>query len=246
MSNQPQIRNKRLAKLGGPARSTKSRSESSGEERNGSVSALREAGKPPDQSAVEPDEKEGSKSSINSTNQSNVSKGVPNSFSQVGIRSMKDGPQINITPAAGRPVTPAKRDHSSSTRDGISAESLEEWENKSLGGIFGLTLNLNTTRDSHGHSLHYIPGVKSDLEDQGEVVRLSTAVLDQAIVEVASNLEKTTPLDYLLGCWKRVSRQFRSFKGASAENAKYKIIKEARRLCMSYCIFAVTMPDMFG
>lgn len=159
---------------------------------------------------------------------------------------MGDGPQINITPAAGRPVTPAKRDHSSSARDATSAESLDEWENRILGGIFGLTFNLNTTHDSHGHPLHYIPGVKSDLEEQGEAVRLSTAVLDQAIVEVALNLGKGTPLDYLLGCWKRISKQLRSFKGASAENVKYIIIKEARRLCMSYCIFAVTMPDMFG
>ena len=159
---------------------------------------------------------------------------------------MSDVPQVHITPATGRPVTPAKRDHSSSASDGRSSESLEEWENKTLGGIFGLTLNPHTTHDSHGHLLHYIPGVKSDLEEQGDVVRFSTAVLDQAIVEAALNLENTTPLDYLLGCWKRVSRQLRSFKGAGAENAKYKIIKEARRLCMSYCIFAVTMPDMFG
>lgn len=246
MSDKGQIRNKRLAKLGAPAKTTKPRSESSDEGRSGSVSVLRGAEKPPDQSAVEPDEKESSKSSISLPKQSNLPKPIPNSFSQVGIRTMSNSPQINITSAAGWPVTPAKRDHSSSARDGISAESLDEWENKSLSGIFGLTLSPKITQDSHGHSLHYIPGVKSDLEEQGEVVRLSTAVLDQAIVEVASNLGKITPLDYLLGCWKRVSRQLRSFKGASAENAKYKIIKEARRLCMSYCIFAVAMPDMFG
>lgn len=246
MSNKVQIRNKRLAKLGAPARPGKSRSESSDEGRSGGVSALSGAEKLPSKSTVEPDEKESSKSSINLTKHSNVPKTIPNSISQVGIRTIGNGPQINITPAAGRPVTPAKRDHASSTRDGISAESLDEWENKILGGIFGLTLNPNISQDSHGHTLHYVPGVKSDLEEQGEFVRFRTAVLDQAIVEVASNLGKPTPLDYLLGCWKRVSRQLRSFKGANAENAKYKIVKEAQRLCMSYCIFAVTMPDMFG
>ena len=159
---------------------------------------------------------------------------------------MGDGPQINITPAAGRPVTPAKRDHSSSARDGTPAESIDEWENKVLGGIFALTFNPNTGQSIHSHSWHYIPGVKADLEEQGEAVRLSTAVLDQAIVEATLNAGKSTPLDYLLGCWKRVSKMFRIYKGASAENARYKIVKEARRLCMSYCIFAVTMPDMFG
>lgn len=242
MSNMGQIRNKRLAKLGAPAKSPKSQSGSSGEGRSDSVSAFDGAGKPSDQLAVEPDEKESS-NSINLTREPNAPKSAPNSFSQVGIRSLSDGPRINITPAAGRPT---KRDYSSSGTDGRSAESLEEWENKILSGVFGLTLSPKTTHDSHGYSLHYVPGVKSDLEEQGEVVRLSTAVLDQAIVEVASNLGKTTPLDYLLACWKRVSRQFRSFKGAGAEDVKYIVIKEARRLCMSYCIFAVTMPDMFG
>lgn len=246
MSNQGQIRNKRLAKLGGPAKPGKSRSESSDEGRSSGVSTISGAENAPNKSAAELEGKESSKSSINFTKHSNIPKTIPNSISQVGIRTVGAGPQINITSAAGRPVTPAKRDHSSSAKDGTSAESMAEWENKILGGIFALTFDPNLRQDSHGHPLHYIPGVKSDLEEQGEAVRLSTAVLDQAIVEVASTLGKTPPLDYLLGCWKRVSRQLRVFKGPTAENPKYHVIKEARRLCMSYCIFAVAMPDMFG
>jgi len=35
-------------------------------------------------------------------------------------------------------------------------------------------------------------------------------------------------------------------RSGSTEDPKYDILKEARRLCMSYCIFAITMPDMFG
>jgi ubiquitin conjugation factor E4 B len=195
-----------------------------------------------------PDEKESSKPNVNLSKQpNNVT--ASNSFSQVGIRSVTGGSRINISPAAGRPVTPAKRDHASSATGSEGprpAESLEDWENRVLSGVFGITLNPKITQDGHGNALHYLAGVQSDLEEQGEVVRVSTGVLEQAIVEVASNLQKRTPLDYLLGCWKRVSRLFRSFKGAGAEDLKYRIIKEARRLCMSYCIFAVTMPDMFG
>ncbi len=102
------------------------------------------------------------------------------------------------------------------------------------------------TRDTHGHSLHYVASVREDLEEQGAPVRLSTAVLDQAILEAASNTGTITPLDYLLACWKRVSRQLRAFKAGSKDDPKNGILKEARRLCMSYCIFAVTMPEMFG
>lgn len=159
---------------------------------------------------------------------------------------MGDGPQLNITPAAGRPVTPAKRDHSSSARDRIPAESIDDWESKVLGGIFALTFDPNLKRDPPSFLWHYIPGVKSDLEEQGEAVRLSPAVLDQAIIEVTLNLGKRHPLDYLLECWRRASGVLKLYKGVSAENAQYKIVKEARRLSMSYCIFAMTMPDMFG
>lgn len=142
-----------------------------------------------------------------------------------------------------------KRDRPTSTGGDYSSkigESLEAWENKALSAIFRLTLDPNINRDSHGNHLHYIGSVRSDLEDQNAPIALSTAILDQAILEAASSLVKISPLDYLLGCWKRVSRQHRALKGAPAEGPKYEIIKEARRLCMSYCMFAVTMPEMFG
>lgn len=146
-------------------------------------------------------------------------------------------------------ITPLKREHPSSVGGRSSprvAESLEAWEDRTLGGIFRLSLQPEVVQDSHGHLLYYVASVRADLEEQGYPVRFSTEILDQAILEASSNLGKTTPLDYLLACWKRVSRQHRAFKAGSTEDPRYNIIKEARRLCMSYCIFAVTMPDMFG
>lgn len=180
------------------------------------------------------------------------SQGMPkpseNPFSQLAPKSPNgDGPTINITRTGGRPLTPMKRPTSAAGRPSSRAgESLQEWEDRVLGGIFRLTLNPHTTEDSHGHHLEYVRGVREDLEQQGGPVGLSNGILDQAILEAASKVGENTPLDYLLECWKRVSRQFRSFRGEKVQDPKYNIIKEARRLCMSYCIFAVTMPDMFG
>ena len=125
-------------------------------------------------------------------------------------------------------------------------ESLESWEHKTLSGIFRVSLDASTISDVHGHNLHYVGSVRDDLEEQNEPVRLSVAVLDQAILEATSNLGRTTPLDYLLACWKRVSRTIKTFKAGKATDPKYAVVKEARRLCMSYCIFAITMPEMFG
>ncbi|EEP77058.1 conserved hypothetical protein [Uncinocarpus reesii 1704] len=54
------------------------------------------------------------------------------------------------------------------------------------------------------------------------------------------------PLEYLLSCWKRVMRLYKGFKKTKPNDPKYEVVKEARRLCLSYCIFAATMPEMFG
>ena len=126
-------------------------------------------------------------------------------------------------------------------------ETLEQWEDRTLGNVFRLTLDPDHRLDSHGYPMHYVEGTRKELEGSNEPIRLHTGLLDQTILEAASNLKKSqTPLDYLLACWKRVSRQYKALRKAGDQDPKLNIIKEARRLCMSYCIFAVTMPDMFG
>ena len=89
-------------------------------------------------------------------------------------------------------------------------------------------------------------GTRAELEEQGSRLRLNRSVLDQAILEAASNQKDMTPLAYLLGCWKRVMKAFRGLRGPSRDDPKYAILQETKRLCMSYCIFAATLPEMFG
>jgi ubiquitin conjugation factor E4 B len=93
--------------------------------------------------------------------------------------------------------------------------------------------------------LIYLPGLRSELEDQAREPRIDTTVLDQALLEAASNTQQK-PLDYLLPCWGRISRLHKGFRRAREDDPKFAVICEARRLCMSYCIFAITMPEMFG
>ena len=167
------------------------------------------------------------------------------------MRQINGGaPKINITPASARPVTPKRRDRPTSASGRSSSragETLEQWEDRILGTIFRITLSEESRHDTHGNPLHFLAGTRLDLEDSGQPVRLNVGILDQALLEAASNLKQgVTPLDFLLGCWKRVSRQYKPFKKTGEGDPKFVIIKEARRLCMSYCIFAITMPDMFG
>ena len=124
---------------------------------------------------------------------------------------------------------------------------MEQWEDRVLGNLFRITLWEDHQHDAHGNHLQFLGGTRLDLEESSQSVRLNVGMLDQALLEAASHLkEGITPLDFLLGCWKRVSKQFRPLKKAGEADPKFIIVKEARRLCMSYCIFAITMPDMFG
>ncbi|KAL9116307.1 MAG: hypothetical protein Q9187_007169 [Circinaria calcarea] len=247
VSDADKIRNKRLAKLG--AQSLSSQAPTS------STDASSTNTNPNPQSAISPPPPVPTSSSENgelstpkshTSTPSGASSTLQNPFAQIGIKApSNDGPRINIVPAGVK--RKSDREPSVNERPSLKAEeSLEHWEDRTLSGIFRLTLDPDVKSDIHGHHLYYVRGVREDLEEQHEPVRLSTAVLDQAILEAASVLGKTTPLDYLLGCWKRVSKLFKTFKAGKSEDPKYAIVKEARRLCMSYCIFAITIPDMFG
>lgn len=50
-------------------------------------------------------------------------------------------------------------------------------------------------------------------------------------------------MDYMLASWKRVVQAKKSLRAPTPE--KEAVIQEVKRLCMSYAIFAVTLPDLF-
>lgn len=112
--------------------------------------------------------------------------------------------------------------------------------------VFRITLNEDQKKDVHGHPLTYLPGVRGELEEQGSELRITVGVLDQALLEAGSIAGGQRPLDYLLPCWKRVQRLYKGFRKAHDDDAKFNVVQEARRLCISYCVFAITMPEMFG
>ncbi|OCK81448.1 ubiquitin conjugation factor E4 [Lepidopterella palustris CBS 459.81] len=234
-SDADKIRMKRLAKLGGQPTTNSS-----------SSTSFVPAASPPLSSTPNPEETqpplaqapEDSKTPEPSKN---------NPFSQLGMKpDSKPPPRINIKP---KPTSPQNGDGTSEARSRSQVgniQSLATWEDRTLRSVFRLSLDPGTTSDAHGHQLFYIPGVKADLEEEGGAVQLCTDILDQAILEAASNLPEGKPLDYLLGCWKRVSRMFRGMRSGDKDSLRFRALKEARRICFSYCIFAATMPDMFG
>lgn len=123
-------------------------------------------------------------------------------------------------------------------------EDIETWENRVLGQIFRITLDPNQKTDASNHRLIYLPNLRTELEEENAPIRLSQDRLSDAITEASTTIPHNKPvLDYLLPCWKRVMRAIKALKGYA--NAKDNILKEAKRLCMSNCVFAVTLPELF-
>lgn len=163
-----------------------------------------------------------------------------NPFSQLGIKAEeKPKPRVNIRP---NPTQSSATASSAKTQE----LSLEAWEDRTLSNIFRISLDENRTKDANGHKLHYAADTVNELKAEDRPVRLTTDLLESVILDPSMH-EKNKEgdaLEYLLGCWKRVSRQSKSMSNKS--DPKFEIVKEARRICFSYCMFAATMPDMFG
>ncbi|KAH5137500.1 peptidylprolyl isomerase [Parastagonospora nodorum] len=227
------IRAKRLAKLGGPANPNGS---------SQSASAAPSAPSAPPAPASSSSSPKPSEAQAPPPKPSPQPAPAANPFSQLGIKA-EGAPKssINIKPKAAQPSSSGPPSQPAAKAQDVS---IETWEDRTLGSIFRITLDQTRTQDTHGHSLYFASTTKDDLEADGKPLRFTTDMLDSVILESASSHSQGPALEYLLGCWKRVSKQFKSL--TSKSDPKHEIVKEARRLCFSYCIFAATMPDMFG
>ena len=108
-----------------------------------------------------------------------------------------------------------------------------------------MTIDPDEKVDVSNHRLIYLPDHRDELFEQNAPLLLTKDNLDSIILEAASTVPSNKPvLDYLLPCWKRITKAQKGLRGYA--NAKDAILKEARRLCMSYSIFAVEMPELFG
>ncbi|KHN98331.1 ubiquitin fusion degradation protein 2 [Metarhizium album ARSEF 1941] len=124
-------------------------------------------------------------------------------------------------------------------------ETDEEYAHRVLSQIFRLSVDPHHMTDPQGQRLVFLPSLNQELNDSGGPLKLSIGTLDQAIIEACSIWDPTKPLlEYLLPCWKRAVRASNTAKNVSA--SRQGILDEARRLCMSNCLFALTMPALYG
>ncbi|KAJ6031253.1 hypothetical protein N7540_001985 [Penicillium herquei] len=223
LSDAEKIRNKRLAKLSNPTPTSPSADGSPSNSANPSPTgspaspiAQQSFSQPPSASSSAP-----------RTPQYPEGKRIKITPSSVPERPRSAAPSTPGTPPPGKP------------------ETIETFEDRTLSAVFKLTLKEEGQRDLHGQRI-YLPGLRGELESEGKELCIRTAVLDQALLEAASKAEHGHPLDYLLPCWKRIAKLHKGFRRARDDDPKFQVLCEARRLCMSYCIFGITMPEMFG
>jgi ubiquitin conjugation factor E4 B len=125
------------------------------------------------------------------------------------------------------------------------AETFEDWADDILSTVFRITIDSNRKVDRNNHTLSFLPDLAQEVKDRGDPPKLSIDLLDQAILEICGTWNAQKPLmDYLLPSWKAVVKAGRQLRDHQPE--KVALLQEAKRLCMSNCIFALTLPEYFG
>ncbi|KAH6885763.1 ubiquitin elongating factor core-domain-containing protein [Thelonectria olida] len=131
------------------------------------------------------------------------------------------------------------------TTNNIRPESDEDYANRVLSHIFHITVNPHVMTDGHSHRLTFVANLNEELNESDELLKLSVANLDQAIMEALNLWPEDKPLmQYLLPCWKRAVKAAAVAK--TTEGARHEVHEEAKRLAMSSCLFSLTMPDLYG
>ncbi|KJZ71959.1 hypothetical protein HIM_08639 [Hirsutella minnesotensis 3608] len=176
-----------------------------------------------------------------------------NLFAQLGLRAAE--PQA--APASSGSPSPLRKRSAAEIDDGAAAtrkpnppqaaaaESDDEYAHRVLTQIFRVTVDPHHMTGPQGQRLVFVPNLNQELNEAAEPLRLTITNLDQAIIEACTVWPQDKPLlDYLLPCWKRAVRAASLAKNTTG--ARLEVHDEAKRLCISNCLFSLTMPVLYG
>ncbi|KAI2471525.1 ubiquitin conjugation factor E4 [Annulohypoxylon bovei var. microspora] len=239
---QEQMRQKRLAKLGGLGSSASAGPRSEDTFKSGSLASTSTSSAPSPSDAQFNQtltNQENTRPTPLPTRQNNV---APQSQSSSTNPSLQLGQKTKTDSgkdANGDSAPPSKKIYIA------KEEALEDWSNRMLSDIFRVTLDETKTTDSRGFKSTYLPDLRAELEQSGDAPKLTIASVESAILEAVHHVPSTKPLlEYLLPCWKRVIKATKPPRPLPPEREA--VVNEAKRLCMSNCIFALTMPEYFS
>ncbi|KAH0602076.1 hypothetical protein MHUMG1_00955 [Metarhizium humberi] len=187
----------------------------------------------------------------------------PNPFAQLGVQNSKiagdesaatgssrpackrPAPDVDDTDSAPPAQKPTPQLVQQQQQQQQKSETDEDYAHRVLSQVFRVSVDPHHMATPQGQRLIFLPNLNQELNDSGDSLKLSIGNLDQAIIEACSSWTLTKPLlEYLLPCWKRAVRASSTAKNVSAP--RQEILDEAKRLCMSNCLFALTMPALYG
>lgn len=124
----------------------------------------------------------------------------------------------------------------------LAPVSLEDFSDRVLTEVLRATVDPAKASDQ----VTFLPELSQGLKDSDEPLKLSLDNIDSAIMEAASAWpSEKSLLSYFLPCWSRAQEK-KSAPPRDADEAKIHVLNEAKRLCISNSLFAVTVPDLFG
>ncbi|KAB8288858.1 hypothetical protein EYC80_010761 [Monilinia laxa] len=223
-----QIRRRRMEKLSGAASSSSEITPNAGAEGSASISSSRSGTPRQGTPSTEPT----ARPNVNIRPANATPPPAANPFAKLGAQASSTA---NTSSTSTRPAT---------RKPNLTEESLEAYEDRILSHIFRMTLDPNQRTDASNHRLIFLPELRKELEDEHAELRLTTGKLDGALMEACASIPHSKSIfEYLLPCWKRIVKASKGLRGYASQ--KDAVLKEAKRLCMSNCIFAAEMPDIF-
>ncbi|KTW29866.1 hypothetical protein T552_01070 [Pneumocystis carinii B80] len=117
------------------------------------------------------------------------------------------------------------------------------WESSTLSKILQVTLDL----ESHLKVPNYmfLSNLRQELIDESLEPVISIDTLDRVILARLSMPSPNRPFDYLVSCWKRAISVQKLIQKLPDAEEKLDVIKEAKRLFVSYLGLSITLPEMF-
>lgn len=154
----------------------------------------------------------------------------------------KDSASANKRPVPSDAETAETRKPPPRKQNVLAPVSLEDFSDRVLSEVLRATVDPAKASDH----VTFLPELSQGLKDSDEPLKLSLDNIDSAIIEAASAWpHEKSLLSYFLPCWSRAQEK-RGAPPRDADEAKIHVLNEAKRLCISNSLFAVTVPDLFG
>lgn len=233
-----QIRAKRLAKLSGQSTA----SSSAGDSQSASPSPSTRGDGPETQHRSR---EQGSQSQQQpQQQQSTPSTRIPKETSSQETGSNSPAPRITIRPSAATQSADAGSPKPPKPASARPAETVEQFTDKLLRSTFRFSLQQDKQSDPFG-PLIYLSDIREELDSENEAPIMSLQLLDQAFLYAVAHGPHKTAFEYLIPSWRRINKQYKQYKRTEEDDPKLQVIEEARRVCLSYCHFVFTTPEIF-